>query len=360
MLLSLVLLSIASTPQNPKEAVQAIAAGEDSEAAVESLKAAGKPGLWALHGAAKDAKGVERTRLFAAIGKMGGSDAEWALVVELKSGDAAGKLGAIAGLGKLEGAGITATLLSQAGASNAEVRAALVDVLVERKISPAQLEALQKSDREEARETGVRYLAGAGSTADMTAAIPGALADRSMLVRRAGLRLVAKAKDPTRVFTIAEMARGTDPALAIDAIHALRDLGGFSVPGELAAIASRAQGAPEVKKEAALALRAQGRAGMNALVGAIGRLSNKQQVAELSIVAAADLKPEEMDAVIDLLEDSATQGASAAILDQVGEAGRKRAEARLQTALPELHTAITAYLAKPPSPPPGAETVAGK
>jgi len=342
--ISLLAVLNAEAPPPPLSVPQAIAAigrDEDVDRAVTRLRAAGKPGVWALHGAAKEAHATERGRLFEGIGRVGGSEAEWALITELSGSDANGVVGAVRGLARLGEPRVVGNLLRHATSAQEPVRDAIVEALAQYGMSPAQLDALLAHEREEARETAVRTLARAGTAAQRSAAIPAAMADPAPRVRRAALALVVAAKDQSQVFTIAELARGSDPVLAIEAVRALQALGGWNVPGMLSAVVAHPSTQPAVRVEAATVLRAMDRAGLNALVKASSEVKAPEALYD---IAARALSGGDLDAVIELLEDPAHRTASTAILDRVGALSAQQATARQATALPELHAAIAAYL----------------
>jgi HEAT repeat protein len=326
------------------EATRAIAAGESADQAVERLKQAGKPGLWALCDAAKNAHGAERGRLFEAIGAIGTAEAEWALVIELKGGEPEGVAGSVRGLARIQSGSSCGAIVRQAGAKDAQVRDAVAGALVAKKgCGPATIRRLWSSTDELEREMAVRYVVDTHDPMGAELTTP-SLADPSALVRYQGAALAADRHDRTQLYTLADLARGSDERLAVRAARAIAEVGGFGSPGELGAVIADHRTTEGAWREAGRALRTLGKEGFGALVRGISRSKDPARRAALADMASHNLSEVDLLAAVELLEDAEFGVAGALILDRAGERGRAAASARRATALPELDQAIEHYL----------------
>ena len=336
----------ATQPMSLSRATSAIASGEDVEPAIARVRRAGKPGLWALHGAAKERQGTERGRLFEAIGHFGTSEAEWALVIELKGDDAAGRAGAVRGLEHVPSASALAAIVRQASANDALVRDAVLDVLSRRVPSQTQLERLASSEDEDSKDVGLKLVVQHGSDALAAAWINPALEHASPRIKHQGVSLVGRVKDRTQIYTLAEIARGPDEHLAAHAVAILGELGGWNVPSELSAVIADASTRDAAWREAAVVLRSLGKEGFTALLRGMSRVREETRRTELAAIAAEGIGEAQLAAAVDLLEDPESREAGAHILDHAGDKGLQAAKQRMESALPELHDAISAYLSR--------------
>lgn len=333
------------------EATRAIAAGESAEQAVERLKQAGKPGLWALCDAAKNAHGVERGRLFEAIGAIGTAEAEWALIIELKGSEPDGVAGAVRGLAKTQSAGSCGAITRLASAKDAQVRDAVAAALVAKKgCGPATVRRLWSSTDELEREMAIRYVVEAHDPLGAELTAP-SLADPSALVRYQGAALAADRHDRSQLYTLADLARAADERLAVRAARAIAEVGGFGSPGELGAVIADHRTTEGAWREAGRALRTLGKEGFGALVRGISRAKDPTRRAALADIASQDLSEVDLLAAVELLEDAEFGVAGALILDRAQDRGRAAAAARRATALPELDQAIEHYLSGVRTPP---------
>lgn len=336
----------ATQPMSLRSATDAIARGDDVEPAIARVRSAGKPGLWALHGAAKARSGAERGRLFEAIGRFGTSEAEWALVIELKGSDAQGKAGAVRGLEHVPSASAMAAILRQASAGDELIRDAVLDVLSRRKPTEAQLERLVGSEDEDARELGLKVVVRDGTEAQAQALIMPSLEHPSARIKHQGVSLAGRAKDRSQIYTLAEIARGPDEHLAAHAVRVLGELGGWNVPSELSAVIADGATRDAAWREAAVVLRNLGKEGFTALLKGMSRVREETRRAELAAIAAEGIGEAQLAAAVDLLEDPESREAGAHILDHAGDRGAQAAKQRMESALPELHDAISAYLSR--------------
>lgn len=317
-MLSAILLLAVSAPDTDCRSVSctvsAIAEG-DADAA-KKISAHGRPGLWALHDAAKKSRGEARGHLFAAIGRFDSEEAEWAMSMELKNSDLHGRAGAIRGLAK------------NARATSAVLRAANVD-------HPA------------VREAAASYLVELGEAGSMHAMR--LLSEGSDAERAVALAFVLTAETgafSSSIFRIAELARSSHPAVSELSLSALAKFGGAVATAELASIVSDVEAKEESWKRAAEHLAAMGGEGRRELIGAIGRVRDEERRTKLGELAADGATKEDVEAMVELLDDPSADRRAAAkvIIGRTGQLGKDVARARMASALPELEAAIRELL----------------
>jgi hypothetical protein len=294
--------------------VNAVAQG-DLDAAKRTA-ALGRPGLWALHEAAKNQSGEARGHLFAAIGDFASEEAEWALTMELKGGDQHGRAGAIRGLAK------------RGRATNAVLRAA-------------------QTDHPVVREAAAQYLFALGETGAIHAARM--LATGSDTERALALTYVLRAEAnvlSASIFRIAELARSMNAQVAELAVSALAKNGGTVALLELASIVSDSESTELAWRRAGETLAGLGAEGRRELIGAIGRMRDETRKIALSELAANGATKADVEAMVELLDDPSADRRAAAkvILARTGALGKEVARARLSSALPELEAAIRELL----------------
>lgn len=145
--------------QSNSDAVRAIADDtEEAPRAIRYLRSKGKPGLWALYGAAKKADGPARVNLLTAMGKLPVSGAEWSLKEAFKVGDPDSQLGAVQGLLLLDDSpGVRKVLLEAAQSPSPEVQQAAARGLAQRleKVRPEVERMLLEPDLPQ-RSTAIR------------------------------------------------------------------------------------------------------------------------------------------------------------------------------------------------------------
>lgn len=302
-----------------------IANGSDAEAAGEKVAAMGRPGLWALHEAAKKHEGAARGRLFEAIGRFSSDEAEWALIVELKSADLEARAGAIRGLARMKRAKTAAQVLNAAKVENAEVRDA----------AATYLKAIGEPGRAHATK-----LLDSGADHQRGIALAYALAAQDFDLSNS-------------MFRVAELARSNSAEVSELATRVLAKNGGAMAAGELASIVADPATKEIAWLRSAELLTGMGIDGRRELIGAIGRVREDAKRARLAAIAAKDATREEVGAMVELLDDPSPdrREAAKAILLKTGALGREVARAHLARALPELEAAIRAFLAAAPAQP---------
>lgn len=303
--------------------VSAIADGSEADAASVRIAQLGRSALWSLHDSAKKHEGEARGRLFEAIGRFNNDEAEWALIVELKSADLDGRAGAIRGLARMARAKTLSQVLGHANVEHAAVRiaAALYLASLGEAGKPHAQRLLSSTDDHE-RAIALEYaLHAKGSDFD--------------------------ARDASSMFRVAELARSEHSDVAELAARVLAKAGGSMAAGELASIV-----ADPITKEvgwlrAAELLVTMEADGRRELIGAIGRTRDDAKRTRLGAIAAKGASREEIGAMVEMLDDPSPDRRSAAraILAKTGTLGREVAKEHLASALPELEAAIKEFLA---------------
>jgi hypothetical protein len=340
--------------KSPAQAIEAIAQGENVDAAFARLAAQGKPGLWALHDAAKKKSGVERGRLFEAIGRFATPEAEWALIVELKGTDSEGRAGAVRGLVRIKNPKTFSSIARQAESTDEVVRGAVVDGFSALGHSAdGSIAALLESKSVVAREVGLRVLVKSGDGPELQEAMIAALKDPEPAIQYQGLLLVQMKKDQSQVYPVAELARSGRDDVACLAVQVIAELGGLTAAGELSSIVADPVTSRGAWMRAARLLRASGDDGFAMMLDAIARTKDDARRSTIAAMAVENVKPAELARAVDLLDDPGPQRAAAGklILIASGEAGAEVARARIPTALPEMKEAIDRYLAERTSAP---------
>jgi hypothetical protein len=330
-------------------AIAAIASGDESEAAIAHIKAAGKPGLWAMHDAAKKSSGGPRGRLFEALGRIQTPEAEWALIVELKGADPEGRAGAIRGLVANKNPSTYGSIARQADANEEGIRLAVVDALIAMgPTADKYVPGLLASKSENAREVGLRYLVERGEGTIVGESMVAALRDPAPMIQYQGLKLVERKKDRGQFFTVSELARSQHEEVAGLAVQVLQSLGGYNASSELVAVIADPISKDSAWQRAARVLRSGGADGFAAMLDAIARTKDDDRRSKLANLAVQNVTPDELARAVELLDDPAPARAAAgrAILMSSGEAGAEVAKKRLPSALPELQQEIESYLAE--------------
>lgn len=344
----LALLQTSPTLSLP-QAADAVARGEDLEDATARLLAGKKHGLWVLHDRAKNERGEARQRLFEVIGRFGSSEAEWALLQELKSGPIAGRLGAVRGLAHAKTPGAKSSLLRAAGSAQEDLRQAIAEsLLLSGGLSDKQLRDLTSSASDSSREIAVRYLALTERTPLAVEIAAASLRDRSARVVDSALVLAGHVKDPAQIYTLAEIARTSPEHLAIRALEAMSTLESYAAASELGSVVASEGATERAWRRATELLRDRDR---TQLVRAMARASRSRR-AEVARIGAESSEPKDFEPVLDMLDDPSADVREAALelLGHSGAAGRTAAEARLkEPLLPELEETIRNFLKRPPS-----------
>ncbi len=354
MLANLVLILAVSQSHAARSLAQAadsIARGEDVESASARLVRAGQRGLWLAHDRAKNEQGEARTRLFETVGRFGTSEAEWALVHELKSGPTEGRLGALRGLQHVKSASARASLLRYAPSVQADLRGALAESLVESGgLSEQQVRALLDHESSAAREVALAYLARAEPSPLAREAAATALADASPEVVVQALSLAAHLNDSSLVYSIGDIARsGADP-LADRAVESMARIDGRATVSELGSIVAFDRTPAAAWHRAAEVLANRDRI---QLVRAMARASDGRRHA-LARLGAGGVQASDLAPVIELLDDPSADVRDAAVqlLTESGAPAREAAEARLrEPMLPELETTLRSFLDAPAKAP---------
>jgi HEAT repeat protein len=232
--------------------VEAIATGEDVDGAGDRMVALGKPGLWAIHAAAKKASGETRARLFESIGRFGTDEAEWALIVELKNSDVHGKAGALRGLTRMKRPRTANNVINHAATESALVRDAAADYFVAIGDAAARPHAVKMYGSADAkvRELAVAYAIRTSESTFAAETLPKALRDPSPRVRMLGLELAERAGGKDHIFTIAELARSEESDVSDLAARVLAGVGGAFAATELSSIVAAAPARPASRQHA--------------------------------------------------------------------------------------------------------------
>lgn len=334
--------------QSNADAVRAIAeATEEAPQAVRYLRNKGRPGLWALYGAAKRAEGEERVRLLSAVGQLPMKGAEWSLRQAYQKGDRDSQLGALQGMLQLpDSVGIRATLVAAAESPSPKVQelaaeglAARFDIM-EEQVSRMLLEADVPQ-----RRTAIRVARLHEDPRFRTKAIDVGLSDTRPVIQVETLELIGETRDMHYLQPVTDRIRSPDTAVSAAATDALVSMDGPTAVARLSRLLADPSLSFRTKTMIAERLRASDATGFDALVQGLAAAPDGPEFIEEHL-SETDVPAAEQQRWVQMLASprQRVQAVTVAALDAIGPRVHPLLVRQLAAPEPEMRARALAFL----------------